>query len=188
MEVTTLHITSSMVDEIQMLADMTIGKGLVKTDEIIAAVDGDLSFVLKSNDNCIIGYSLNEAIEPEVLSFILSKCDTVTKKLKTTDSDNHRMANMSALGILPQYQGYGYGKVLFTTVISNLKQRFDIITALAWKKGEVVPMKKLLEQAGFIYFGLLKSPYKDAPGIYCDYCKSSSCVCDSCLYIWESDF
>ena len=42
------RISSNMVSEIHMLADITVGKGLVTQNEIISAIDSELSYVIKN--------------------------------------------------------------------------------------------------------------------------------------------
>ena len=180
------RISSNMVNEIHMLADITVGKGLVTQSEIISAIDSELSYVIKKNDeNVIIGFSLNEKINSDILTSIYKRCDETFGNLKDTMNDMTSIVNLSALGIMPQYQRHGYGRLLFQTVISIFKAKYDCITALAWKKGDEIPMKKLFEQEGLSYLGMMKSPYKDVKGLYCEYCKSDVCLCDSCLYAWN---
>ena len=179
------NIDNNMVNEVKELADLTVGRGLVTKEEVLKSVGSDISFVLtdeKSNE--IIGFSLNEKINAKILSSIYEMCDTIFCKLEPAAPSDVNIYNLGALGIAPKYQHQGYGKSLFHAVVDPLKLRADSISALAWKKGDSVPMHNLLEQAGFKQVGILKSPYKDVPGIYCDYCKSDVCECDSCLYVW----
>jgi len=188
MNIKIAHIDNETINDVKRLADLTLGKGLVSSEEIFKAVDNDISLILRDEtDGRIIGFSLNEEINMQVLSSICRMCDTTFENFNVDVSGDMIVNNLSALGIAPQYQRQGYGRMIFQAVIDKLKLKADYISALAWKKGDMIPMQKLLEQAGFKYIGILKSPYKDVPGIYCDYCKSDVCVCDSCLFIWQSD-
>ena len=185
MGITVSFISSNMVSEVQTLADLTVGKGLVTQNEIISAVDNNLSYVLIMNDDkTVIGFSLNEIINPKILKSLFCMCDETYGDISISDDCTANIVNLGALGIMPQYQQRGYGRLLFQTIVNGFQQQYDFISALAWKKGEIIPMRKLLEQAGFIYLGLMKSPYRDVQGIYCDYCKSDVCLCDSCLFTW----
>ena len=188
MNIAIAHVDHETTDDVKKLADLTIGKGLVSLEEIIKAVDSDISLVLRDEtDGRIIGFSLNEEINMQILSSIYRMCDTTFEDFNVEVSGDMIVNNLGALGIAPQYQCQGYGRMIFQAVIDKLKPKADYISALAWKKGDIIPMQKLLEQAGFKYFGILKSPYKDVSDIYCDYCKSDVCVCDSCFFIWERD-
>jgi GNAT superfamily N-acetyltransferase len=41
----------------------------------------------------------------------------------------------------PEYQRHGYGKMLFQTAVNEWKEKFDCVSTVAWKKGDVIPMK-----------------------------------------------
>ena len=186
MELSISLLKDYMINEVQALADLTIGKGLVSQTEIQLAINNDLAYVLQKNDDSsVIGFSLNEKINQKILKSLINICTESHKISCILDQEKEDIINFTAFGIMPQYQGHGYGRLLFQTIISDFQAKYDYISALAWKKGDIVPMKKLLTGAGFNYIGLIKSPYKEVKGIYCDYCQSDVCVCDSCLYLWK---
>ncbi len=175
------------VDEVILICDECVGKGLYTASEIMETIGSCSRFVyaLKSPEGEIAGYVFF------FLTDIASLCkDAKIDKeilLRVLGRHKSKIGRIQSIAIKEKYRGEGLSEKLIDFAVAKLHEmQAEYVFIVCWKKGDFVPLKKTMEECKFEFLSISKKVWYDHEGLYCSYCKGR-CSCDAEIYFKKVD-
>lgn len=174
--------SNKYIDGIIDVGVRNFGENYITREEILNYVNKDnemCTIAIGTDTNKVLGYSLffEENIDEAAKDFNIPK-----EELVLIAGSNKKICHAKSIAVSKDYTGKGIGYNLFNKTLNKAKNLgHKVVLCPAWKRGDVVPLEKILLKTGFTYFKTVSNMWKNEKKYMCVDCKGP-CTCDAEIY------
>lgn len=170
------------IDGIIDIGIKSFGENYITKEEILKYVNKDnemCTLAIDKNTNEILGYCLffEENMDKAEKDFHIPKTDLIS----ITGSDSS-ICHAKSIAIRKTCESRGIGFNLFDKTINKAKNLgYKVAWCPAWKRGDFIPVEKVLLKSGFTYFKTVSNIWEKDKNYKCVDC-NGPCKCDAAIY------
>ena len=102
--------------------------------------------------------------------------------VRSIAGDKTTLIHYRSVGVGRKFRGRRLSQKLMERMFSECEaQNIDYIFGACWRQGDNVPMKKVMEQCGFVHIARVEKLWYDEEQLYCPICKGR-CSCSAEIY------
>lgn len=161
------------------ICDVFLGDGLYskeRIDEICRKEHHYFYLIMKEDEVAGIYYHFADAFE--TIDFL---ADVSVEGISATS----RVGVSQSIALQKEIQRKGIGEKIHRACMNFLfeEENVEAVFIPAWKQGDRIPAKKLLENCACELICVLKQPWAMYEGLSCPVCNHKPCTCDGAIYM-----
>ena len=170
------------VDQYVDFANETFGENYIDKKTLLKHVNCEnemCTLAIEESSNRLIGFCIFYVETPKE---IIKNCIFTRKELDMLRTDKKNICHIHSIAVKKEYQKSGISFELFESTLSKAKKLgFTFGFAIAWKRKDFIPAKKILINHGFIKLKTLSMPWYNNKTYSCIDC-NGPCKCDGVVY------
>lgn len=176
--------SNEYIDDIIDIGVKNFGENYITREEILKYVNKDnemCTLAIDADTNKLMGYCLffAQSVKEAQKDFNISNEElNLFKGLNL----NKEICHAKSISISSECKGRGIGYELFKKTLDKAKKLgYKLVLCPAWKRGDFIPVEKILLKTGFTYLKTVSNMWEDNKDYKCVDC-NGPCKCDAAIY------
>lgn len=176
-----MPFNSEYTDDVIRLCDERFGKNYITKSDLKSFINHGAKFTLAlDEDKKLLALSMSYITDMGYASRYLS---ISAQEIKDVQGGDFPIGIIKFIVVARSAERLGLAHKLMDLEIENMKKGgAKFIWASLWKKGNVIPAKKIVEDYGFKYFKTVHNRLEDNHKYVCNFCHNVPCRCDDAIY------
>ncbi|MBR1779767.1 MAG: hypothetical protein IJ758_04650 [Clostridia bacterium] len=175
-----IDFSEKYLDGILEIASARFGENYITKDQIFDLAGNEMcSLAIGARDIDVLGYCLfyEENLDKASRDFKIPKEDMIS----VTGSDSY-ICHTKSMALREGVEKRGLGYNLFKRTLDKAKHLgYKIAWCPAWKRGNYIPVEKILSKCEFDFFRIVPRLWEDDKSYKCVEC-GGPCRCDAAVY------